>query len=67
VTLILFLVGEVGLGVLSVREELAPGTGRLVAGVLYGALAVLFVPIRVRVSAYFYEALQAPEPGSDSP
>jgi TonB family protein len=61
------VLGGLAMPVRVVLEELVPGAGRVIAGLLYGALAVLFVPIRVGVSAYFYEALQAPEPGSDSP
>jgi len=42
-----------------VMQRLDPQAGRIAAGLIYGAAAVVFVPIRVGVSAYFYEALQA--------
>ncbi len=41
-------------------EGLAPWVAQVGAGVVYGVLAALTVPIHVGAAAYFYEALQTP-------
>ena len=46
----------------TVALEGAGSAARLGVGVIYGLLAALAVPLRVGIAAYFYEALQAPQP-----